>query len=206
MHHTKQATATLVFGTVLIVFGSIAEIPVAANEITIKTPEFRSVMFVDGFHGWITGTRGVFYTSNRGKTWQKKLSGIKPTRDTLENRDMGSIAWADKNNIIVNSGEGCLFGNSKGNKWRTTTIPQANGINTIRFANKRIGWAIGGIATIFRTIDGGDSWHIQKEDHLNLANTMFVSSNSEVWIGGANNYLVTSNTKLSSYDESSNRV
>ena len=191
----------LVFGFIFILGRFDTTLSLYASEITIKLPSYHSVVFVDVLTGWIAGIRGVFYTSDGGKTWQKKLSSLSPPKGTaLHNLDIGSIAWADKNSIIVNAADGCLFGKVDGSVWLPISVAKNDGIKTVRFVNRQRGWTITSEWKILRTMDGGSSWQTQKEDVPTSVDTMYVGSRNELWIGGVAGFLASSKDGGNNWD------
>lgn len=156
--------------------------------VTIKKPVFRSIKFVDDWHGWLAGYKGVFYTLDGGKTWQKQSVNIGdftlPTTTTAM-RDVGWIAWADKGSAIIRSDTGISIGQANSEQWRNVRIPAEilRHLGSISFANQRFGWGIG-FGVILRTADGGVTWRIFDEPISTSLKSLHAFSPTDVWMAG----------------------
>jgi photosystem II stability/assembly factor-like uncharacterized protein len=57
---------------------------------------------------------------------------------------------------------GCVaLSDDMGVSWRAASVPVDVTLTGVRFADARIGWAIGHLGTVLRTDDGGEHWRLQ---------------------------------------------
>jgi len=117
-----------------------------------------SVFFADPENGWLVwlevhpaGEIKMQRTRDGGRTWQQVSSGIDRFPELRDETHWYAI-----------DGDKFLRTDDGGRTWRETRIPgmQYGGIH---FLSNDVGWIANGTlegrATVFRTVDGGDTWN-----------------------------------------------
>jgi photosystem II stability/assembly factor-like uncharacterized protein len=172
----------------LVLSWSIITVP-ADTIVRVRKPMLRSVRFVDQYHGWIAGYRGVFYTSNGGSTWEKQpvVTGSSSSFGvTSAVRGTGDIVWHDQTSVAVRSDKGLLHHRRGSRIWLRTNIRKAvlEYLHAIAFADAKNGWGVGAVGHLYRTTDGGRTWQRNTSPDLTLWHALSVVSASEVWVVG----------------------
>lgn len=194
-----MTSASSRFGRTLgITLGALLLVQAAApghgkDTVPIRRPLLRSIRFVDDTHGWIAGSKGVFYTSDGGKSWNRlrvnlaSISQLPATSATTAITDVGRIVWADKDKAILRTDTGLAYGAIRPPRWRLVSIPPEllTRMNAIAFIDQRHGFASGTLShQVFLTIDGGLNWESFDTPAQDILDGLFVVSPSEVWVVG----------------------
>jgi photosystem II stability/assembly factor-like uncharacterized protein/phosphodiesterase/alkaline phosphatase D-like protein len=136
-------------------------------------PWLKSLYFKDTLNGFAVGDKGVILrTNNGGNSWSSVTSPI--YRDfnaiTFINADTGYIVGGYVAGINLKT---ILRTNNGGNTW-TVQIDGLGGIlNDISFADSKNGYIVGDSATVYKTIDGGNSWQLIVVDTNLIGNETF---------------------------------
>ena len=160
-----------------------------------------SMKFYDANNAWIMGeTAFLARTTNGGLTWiQKTINNVQPAMYTFY-RGIFPInnneAWA-----LVVRNAGLIYSHlykttNGGDNW-DLTYSYTDSLNTdaksmwnINFVNFSTGFGMGGYSFIVKTTNTGNNW-TRMDTHSDLGysiniNTMFLSSNSEIFSSGGN--------------------
>lgn len=119
-------------------------------------PPLFDVTFVDAKKGLICGMDGIILlTRDAGLNWRKVSdTGYKLAIYAIAAK--GKMAWAvgEKGDYLVSHDEGL--------HWKTVTgvIKTRKWLRDISFASDAHGWIAGGMGTVLKTADGGDSWEM----------------------------------------------
>lgn len=183
--------ALLIFATLLLPCYSMHP---TRDTVTIKKPIFRSVRFVDDMHDWVAGYKGIFYTNDGGKNWQKQpiiIGSITLYTSTAAVRNTGWIAWANKELAIIRTDTGLATGKANSTSWQKIAIPSQilERLNAIAFANKNDGWGAGS-DVVYRTRNGGYTWENVKSPASTIVKGLFVLSPTEAWMTGESTTLL----------------
>ncbi|MBV9960690.1 MAG: T9SS type A sorting domain-containing protein [Parafilimonas sp.] len=125
---------------------------------------FDKICFLNNDTGYATRYSELYKTTNGAKTWKKIYSSpdyYKLTGVAFTSTQRGFIADEDGNIISTNNG---------GKKWKTSRPDSyVQGINTLKFYNAAIGYFTAGnqfgttdYGFIYKTIDSGKTWQLQK--------------------------------------------
>src|SRR5210317_1586400 len=63
-------------------------------------------------------------------------------------------------------------------------LPQGNGLEAVQFVTADIGWAVGELSSVIKTIDGGLTWIVQKSGIGNFKDIHFIDSTFGIIVGG----------------------
>lgn len=119
--------------------------------------KLRAIAFADPATGIIAGEKGlILRTEDGGRTWTQ-LPAV--TEENLrEAVFQGANAWiAGHGGVILHSAD-------HGRTWTRQTSGTTFPLESIHFANERLGWAAGWNGVILRTMDGGSTWETIKTD------------------------------------------
>lgn len=159
--------------------------------MTMKIPELRSIRFIGEQYGWVAGYENVFYTKDGGTTWEKRAlpAGSQTRNGVPAIYDLGLIAWADRNSVIVVNMAGFVVWDAHLARWKQMTLPKAfqGRLEALAFSDSRHGWGVGSSGVV-RTNDSGASWRLVDE-RVPVVKALFVRSTNEVWLGGSDGAL-----------------
>jgi photosystem II stability/assembly factor-like uncharacterized protein len=137
-----------------------------------------SVYFIDHNTGWIAGNQGMLKTINGGENW----IGGNPGGNSFHFGDR-NIGCAVGYQSVSNTTNG-------GDSWRTT-YPVPFNLNSIYFANNRLGWIVGESGILLETIDGGYSWADELiTDNEDLYSVFFINP-AKGWAVGENGLILS---------------
>ncbi|MFI5406862.1 MAG: YCF48-related protein, partial [Nitrososphaerales archaeon] len=132
--------------------------------VTTSGNIIRSIFFTDQNIGWVTGSVGVFKSTDGGITWiEKNLVGG------------ASIYFIDANNGWICGGDGILKSTDSGDTWIVKSSLTAS---YVRFYNTSIGMCVGESGTILLSIDGGETWNTKNGPNLQSIN---FTNSTTVW-------------------------
>jgi photosystem II stability/assembly factor-like uncharacterized protein len=168
--------------------------------------DLSAVFFVEGKRGWIGGDNGyISRTDDGGKTWTGQTSN---TDDAIND-----IFFLNKNDGYFLAGGNIRATKDGGQTWenRYTCNPQefsatSAELYSIRFANKKKGWAVGSLSVtekrktetvekvidslLLRTEDGGQTWKRWRVPVTDELIHLDLSGDKRAWIVGANGVIV----------------
>lgn len=112
----------------------------------VGAASYRDVAMGSALDAWIaTAVGGVRHTTTGGVFW---------TEQQLPTNALAAIAA--KGSLVCAVGEGILRSTDAGQIW--STVNPATGLEDVHFATASLGWAVGSVGRVFRTLDGGASW------------------------------------------------
>lgn len=168
------------------------------------TVDLVAVYFTSEKNGWVAGDNGYLAsTDDGGNKWTKY-----PLNTT---EDINEIYFRNDNNGYLVAGRTMFITNDAGRTWRETRIYNSTDIKrgtpeflSIRFANKRLGLAIGSVwqrigkedivvdSLVMRTVDGGETWQrVTVPSRIELFHLDFNGS-SHAWIAGDDGLILAS--------------
>lgn len=84
--------------------------------------------------------------------YQMPLAANALLTDIIDVQGTALVAVGERGHILVSK---------DGEQWQQAQVPVQANLNSVYFANKQYGWAVGHDASILHTTDGGLSWQIQ---------------------------------------------
>ncbi len=161
---------------------------------------FYDVHFKDRGQGWVVGYWGkIFYTADKGKTWEPQETGTKQSLFSIEFAG-NEIAWAvGKSGCIIHTEDG-------GKTWVSQRSDVEVNLNGVSFIDEETGWAVGERGTVIHTTDGGMTWtHLWKGGDQILSGVQFVDAKTG-WIVGERGTILHSEDGGKSWLEMSESV
>ncbi|MBK9593650.1 MAG: T9SS type A sorting domain-containing protein [Crocinitomicaceae bacterium] len=168
------------------------------------TVNLNSIFFVDGSTGWVVGNEAtILKTTNGGTTWTAQTTDI-----TDLSSGFNAVFFTDANNGwavghgVFNPGgfggpytKGIVYHTTNGGtNWQAVIAPDwwQPVFYDVYFISPDTGWVVGGAysepGTILRTINGGQSWMVQKDSlptHNMSLECVFFKDNIG-WTAGGN--------------------
>ncbi|MBN8569611.1 MAG: T9SS type A sorting domain-containing protein [Ignavibacteria bacterium] len=156
------------------------------NVINSSTsPNFNAMQFFNETTGYVMSDGSLFKSVNGGVNWTPILTNTNINEYLFFlNEQTGWIIGA---NNVRKTTNGC-------DTWTNKTIPIQHPY-TIKFYNENIGWCAGdnnGNGVICRTLDGGETWTVQK---IEPANSYYDISFTNLNTGWASGNSIISNTQ-----------
>ena len=175
-------------------------IPASAAETTtladvqpeLEDAELVDVAFVDRWHGWVVGDRGViWHTADGGRSWRLQPSGVDchlASVQFLNAKDGwaaggGALPPGDlSRGAIVTTHDG-------GRSWQPARRLSLPAIRKLRYLDPQHGWCVGEPSALFpaggaTTSDGGRTWvPITGEGRRGWLSGDFISPNEGVLVG-----------------------
>ena len=116
------------------------------------------VEFVTPEKGWIVGTQGtILYTEDGGNSWETQYQN-----DTMSIQD---IFFLNENEGWATGWHDVLHTTNGGEDWEFQNLPLPLGLeigtNSIYFSNENEGWIGGDYLSLYKTVDGGNSWQLE---------------------------------------------
>lgn len=144
------------------------------------SPQFtRLLVSEDRATVWAIGELGSLYRLENNQIWQKQAP---PTRFLLR----GGAIFNQNEAVLIGSGATILHTADGGEVWREARVFEAENarFNSVFFATRSLGWAVGASGRIFASADGGKSWRGQSSPvAADLFDVSFVTPN-EGWATG----------------------
>ncbi len=112
--------------------------------------------FVNDSVGYLIGDSGILlYTINRGNTWSNSV---------IASENFSFIYFVDENvGLATTEWTGQIWKTTDaGNTWNLKQIIGNYSVWQIHFVDENNGWVVGEYGTIANTMDGGESWSLQK--------------------------------------------
>ncbi|WP_173346122.1 WD40/YVTN/BNR-like repeat-containing protein [Pseudoduganella dura] len=73
-----------------------------------------------------------------------------------------AATWAGKRIVAVGRGGAVVYSDDQGATWRPARkVPTSAMLTAVAFADDRVGWAVGHLGVVLRSIDGGVTWERQ---------------------------------------------
>lgn len=131
----------------------------------------RTVFFADSLHGWAAGTGGaIVATTDGGEGWQLQDSELSLDMVDiffLDARFGWALAW---NNLTPPFGTLILSTTDGGNRWHSTPFIKNNILlHKICFFDTLHGWVGGSQGSIYKTVNGGQSWQKARLDSVQFS-------------------------------------
>jgi photosystem II stability/assembly factor-like uncharacterized protein len=109
--------------------------------------------WADGLHGWIAAVNGVLSTADGGRTWRPTLSGVELERFAAMSFVDAETGW------VSGSPDGIVYRTvNGGTDWTPLQAGTAERVVDLSFTDRNNGFALGSIAGLLRTRDGGLTW------------------------------------------------
>ncbi len=159
---------------------------------------YNAIQFLDESTGWIAGVHVVPLVSQNsviqktmdgGQTWEAQDTG------TAEDVLTDIFFLDDKHGWAVGENGLVLHTSNGGGKWTPQTSGTEETLRSVRFADKYMGWAVGGDVgkgVIVRTNNGGKNWEVQDLSGLKAGmlavgkiqmNSVFILG-KQTWLAG----------------------
>ncbi len=141
--------------------------------------DLRAVDFFDPDHGWACGGRGVVLkTNDGGRTW-RNIHSAKNDWETY----FGLHFTDSLNGWVV--GSNVLHTTDGGESWDTVEIGSVEEMRGVEFVSKEIGWTVGRLGVIRKTLNGGLTWSGQwSTTGVMLTSVSFVDEANGYAVGG----------------------
>lgn len=144
------------------------------------SPQFTRLLFSDDRRTvWVVGESGSLYRLENNQIWQKQAP---PTRFLLR----GGAIFNEREAILIGAGATILHTADGGGIWHSANVYAAENarFNSVFFATRSLGWAVGSAGKIFASADGGKTWRAQNSGTIaDLFDVRFVAPN-EGWAAG----------------------
>ena len=147
-----------------------------------KFTTLQSIYLENKNEGIVVGTNGrVRMTTNGGDYWNALGVDTKYDlfhvcyTDSLTRWIVGKFITIDEDHTLF------LKTTDKGETWRPISVLDYN-LNSVFFINSDVGWAVGTGGVIFKTIDGGNSWHFQNSLTSSTLNSVKFYDADNGWI------------------------
>ncbi len=131
-------------------------------------PPFHHILMEDPTVGWAVGAEGqIVRTTDGGQRWNTYLPNelnFETQVDYLARCLANGKLW-----IAGNPGTYFVSIDIKTGEVARHRVPISLPINSICFSSPTRGWAVGAGATVLTTVDGGNSWQIQKNGTRRIA-------------------------------------
>ncbi len=123
----------------------------------------RAVSIGPHGRGCIVGDGGlVLLTDDDGRSWHTPTFGALAT--AVRSCDWRAVTCTGQQICLVGSpGSLVLLSTDGGQSWSPSPTGQLLPLNGVAFADTRHGWAVGALGTILATVDGGQTWTIQRQ-------------------------------------------
>ena len=153
---------------------------------------YISGWFLDANHGWLVSGGDIFQTSDGGFTLiVQARHNVSFTDITFVDATHGWAVGDPQANI--NTGTVIIYRTTNGRTWTRVRSKVAGGLDAVSFANRKVGWAVGGDGrdVVLHTTDGGLHWSIQrlKWGTMGLFDVQAVGTR-QAWIRGDLNMLL----------------
>ena len=135
-----------------------------ASETRTDGSGFRAVRFVDSENGWLSGSKGVFCTSDGGQRWKRLATLIGNPLTSEESQgsplwsEPGRILWVSQNRAIIRGDKGLLIGSCDDIEWQAVTHPVYTQLRRMAFSAFDRGWGITSTGNLYQTQDQGKNW------------------------------------------------
>jgi photosystem II stability/assembly factor-like uncharacterized protein len=153
-------------------------------KIGLGTQRLASVNFLNAQTGWAAGQAGlILITRDGGRTWRRQTSGTDFSLETIRfvNQRYG---WAMGSDISHPPTRKILLLTSDGGlTWRKARDSDFHQFRDVFFLESHLGWAIDQNDEILQTIDGGETWRVQRSANGKCDSIFFVNR-AEGWSVG----------------------
>ena len=132
---------------------------------------YNAIQFLDEKTGWVAGVRLMPTKKSQSSLIEKTIDGAK----TWVIQETGT----EDNGVILHTNNG-------GDHWNMQTSGTQEKLRSIRFADKNVGWAVGGdfgVGVTLSTTDGGNTWTVEESREAKVK--VFVLDKQNTWVAGA---------------------
>jgi photosystem II stability/assembly factor-like uncharacterized protein len=132
-----------------------------------ERPTLRDIWFLDSRRGWVVGELGsIFHTEDGGETWMRQENGVPAVR-------------------VLPKGERPRHDVRP----ELETEPDRLALYSVRFADERRGWAVGGYSDVAESVvlgthDGGATWAVEHVQRGELLRALCVVDSTHAWVAG----------------------
>ncbi|MDQ4120107.1 MAG: YCF48-related protein [Acidobacteriota bacterium] len=155
------------------------------------SPQFtRLLVSEDRTTVWVIGEMGSLYRLENEQIWQKQAP---PTRFLLR----GGAIFNQNEAVLIGAGATILHTADGGSNWREARVWAGENarFNSVFFATRSLGWAVGVGGRIFASFDGGKTWRGQNSPvAADLFDVRFVTPNEGWAVGDGGALLHTTNS------------
>ncbi len=144
----------------------VITVPPAIAHSTVTSVRFREIQQV-GNRLLAIGTDGELYSSrNRGQKWDSvgKIPDEIAANGLVISGSAGESLW-----VAPRVGQQIYHFNALTQEWSPQSLPQPTIVNSMFFADERVGWIAGTGGQVFGTQDGGRTWQFLHRAHQGLA-------------------------------------
>lgn len=156
-----------------------------------ESPQFtRLLVSEDRTTVWAIGELGSLYRLENDQIWQKQAP---PTRFLLR----GGAIFNRNEAVLIGAGATILHTTDGGNIWREARVYSGENarFNSVFFATRSLGWAVGMGGRIFASFDGGRTWRMQNSPVASdLFDVRFITPNEGWAVGDGGALLHTINS------------
>ena len=123
-------------------------------DIISPTPtinDLHDVYFVNSQTGWAVGAKGtIVATKDGGQTWEMQYKN--------DGQYFTGVFFIDENEGWVVGWHDVLHTENGGDTWEEQYLPGFLDAEKLYFINPDTGWIVGTYKTIYKTVDGGETW------------------------------------------------
>lgn len=143
------------------------------------------ICFIDSLRGWCAGSKGdVYKTTDGGENWLALSTGTRDYLDGIVFVD-SLHGWVSAFEAPVGTGDGKIFATKDGGfNWTQQLQTFETNFWDIHFTTKDSGWAVGSNGMVAVTLNGGNSWELEKISNADLGAVDFVDSEHGWIVGG----------------------
>lgn len=144
--------------------------------------------FITAEEGWVVGSNGgIYYTTDRGKTWEKQFSDTTEALYAVRFFADGKAGWiSGKSGLLLRTTDG-------GQKWLPAFSDTWHHLFSLDFVDPQHGVVVGDRGTILLTRNGGKTWQDRSVEDVVLYGVKLHSSGRGRIVGERGTVLLTEN-------------
>ena len=165
--------------------GNTWTLPKHTWDTTWKYAELQDVRFADNQNGWAVGNDITLNTTDKGITWNEVKLNI--SNNPNGNNGGKSVFFIDKLNGYILQSSVVINTNDGGKTWTEISLnPNSNEyLQSVRFANSKVGYILGSVGTIWSTTDAGKTWIPRPPLSSKSMSSLFLLDANNIWAVGA---------------------